>query len=166
MAPSARAIPGTGSTLNAVGSRASSLLLPLRTWLSTAYGNARRCFSTSSLSPSALGTYWLIRVRSRVHLDIFASSERASMTRRLLLFVRNTSDSETIPPLSWCASGAICRTGMPNTEAKCEFHAASAAAKHVMSSTGSSTRRKMVLFQVLNRWRQYRPTLLCLSHSS
>ena len=35
-----------------------------------------------------------------------------------------------------------------------------------MGSTGSRTRRKMVLFQVLNRWRQYRPTLLCLSHSS
>ena len=47
------------------------------------------------------------------------------MTRRLLLFVRNTSDSETIPPESWCASGAVCRTGMPNTCAKCAFHAAS-----------------------------------------
>jgi hypothetical protein len=99
-------------------------------------------------------------------LDIFPSSERASMTRRLLLFVRNTSDSETIPPESWCASGAVCRTGMPNTCAKCAFHAASKTANAVMSSTGSRTRRKMVLFQVLNRWRQYRPTLLCLSHSS
>ena len=87
------------------------------------------------------------------------------MTRRLLLFVRNTSDSETIPPESWCASGAVCRTGMPNTCAKCAFHAASKTATP-MSSTGSRTRRKMVLFQVLNRWRQYRPTLLCLSHSS
>ena len=51
----------------------------------------------SSLQDSSFGTYWLMRVRSRVHLDIFPNSDRASMTRRLALLVRKTRDRETMP---------------------------------------------------------------------
>ena len=97
MDPSALAIPGTGSTLNAVGSLLSDRVRPFRVCASMAYGNALRCFRMSSLHDSSFGTYWLMRVRSRVHLDIFPNSDRASMTRRLALLVRKTRDRETMP---------------------------------------------------------------------
>ena len=95
-----------------------------------------------------------MRVKSRVHLDILPSNDRASMTRLLALLVRNTNDRDTIPPDSWCANGAMAKTGRENIAASLALYSARRAAKPVASSTGSRTRRKMVLFQVEKRWRQ------------
>tara|TARA_B110000977_G_scaffold87416_1_gene116270 strand:+ start:4947 stop:5096 length:150 start_codon:yes stop_codon:yes gene_type:complete len=49
---------------------------------------------------------------------------------------------------------------MLKTAANFKFHKANIPANAVINSTGSSTRKKIVLFHVENKCRQYRPTLL------